>query len=67
MNKEQVDLVEIVASVVDDADFEARPLGKHVKMQGDGSCMVDGNEPCSEARSKMCFETPCDIQKKARP
>jgi len=43
--KEPVDLVEIVASVVDDADFEARPLGKNVNMRGDGSCIVDGNEP----------------------
>lgn len=42
--KEWVDLVEIVASVVDDADFEARPLGKHVDMKEDGSCVVDGNE-----------------------
>ncbi|HYJ90584.1 MAG TPA: ATP-binding protein [Pyrinomonadaceae bacterium] len=42
--KEPVDLVEIVASVVDDADFEARPLGKSVNMNGDGSCIVEGNE-----------------------
>ena len=42
--KGKVDLVDIVASVADDADFEARPLGKSVKMTGDGSCMVDGNE-----------------------
>jgi two-component system sensor histidine kinase CpxA len=43
-DKQPVDLVEIVASVVDDADFEARPLGKAVNMNGDGSCVVDGNE-----------------------
>jgi two-component system sensor histidine kinase CpxA len=43
-DKQPVDLVEIVASVVDDADFEARPLGKSVNMNGDGSCVVDGNE-----------------------
>jgi two-component system sensor histidine kinase CpxA len=43
--KQKVDLVDIVASVADDADFEARPLGKSVKMTGDGSCTVDGNEP----------------------
>jgi len=43
--KKPVDLVEIVASVVDDADFEARSLGKKVSMKGDGSCIVDGNEP----------------------
>jgi two-component system sensor histidine kinase CpxA len=42
--KEPVDLVEVVASVADDADFEARPLGKSVKMDGDGSCVIDGNE-----------------------
>ena len=36
--------MDIVASVADDANFEARPLGKSVKMTGDGSCMVDGNE-----------------------
>ena len=33
-----------MASVADDADFEARPLGKAVNMKGDGSCIVDGNE-----------------------
>jgi signal transduction histidine kinase len=43
-DKNEVDLVEIVASVVDDADFEARPLGKAVNMKGDGSCVIDGNE-----------------------
>ena len=43
-DKNRVDLVEIVASVVDDADFEARPLGKAVNMKGDGSCVIDGNE-----------------------
>ena len=43
--KEKVDLVDIVASVADDADFEARPLGKSVEMTGDGSCMIEGNEP----------------------
>lgn len=43
--KHPVDLVEIVASVADDADFEARPLGKSVTMNGDGSCLVNGNEP----------------------
>jgi two-component system sensor histidine kinase CpxA len=42
--KEPVDLVEVVASVADDADFEARPLGKSVKMNGDGSCLIEGNE-----------------------
>jgi two-component system sensor histidine kinase CpxA len=42
--KQPVDLVEIVSSVADDADFEARPLGKSVKINGDGSCMVEGNE-----------------------
>jgi two-component system sensor histidine kinase CpxA len=44
-DKEQVDLVEIVASVVDDADFEARPMGKSVQMTGDGNCTMKGNEP----------------------
>jgi two-component system sensor histidine kinase CpxA len=43
--KAPVDLVDIVASVVDDADFEARPLGKTVKMKGEGTCMIDGSEP----------------------
>jgi signal transduction histidine kinase len=42
--KESVDLVEIVASVAEDADFEARPLGKSVVMKGDGACVIDGNE-----------------------
>jgi len=42
--KQKVDLVEIVASVADDADFEAKPLGKSVKMNGNGNCVVDGNE-----------------------
>jgi signal transduction histidine kinase len=44
-DKAPVDLVDIVASVVDDADFEARPLGKSVNMNGDGRCMVEGSEP----------------------
>jgi two-component system sensor histidine kinase CpxA len=43
--KEKVDLIDIVASVVDDADFEARPLGKSVHFNGEGTCRVDGNEP----------------------
>lgn len=43
--KEPVDLMDVVASVAEDADFEARPLGKSVKMAGDGICVVDGNEP----------------------
>jgi two-component system sensor histidine kinase CpxA len=43
--KAPIDLVDIVASVVDDADFEARPLGKSVEMKGDQSCMVEGSEP----------------------
>jgi signal transduction histidine kinase len=43
-DKRSVDLVEVVASVVDDADFEARPLGKAVNMKGDGSCIIAGNE-----------------------
>jgi two-component system sensor histidine kinase CpxA len=42
--KEPVDLVEVVASVADDADFEARPLGKSVTMNGDSACVIDGNE-----------------------
>jgi two-component system sensor histidine kinase CpxA len=41
---ESVDIGDIVASVADDADFEARPLGKYVTMKGNGMCMVDGNE-----------------------
>ena len=42
--KEIVDIGDIVASVADDADFEARPLGKYVTMTGNGACMVEGNE-----------------------
>ena len=42
--KESVDIGDIVASVADDADFEARPLGKYVTMKGNGTCMVEGNE-----------------------
>lgn len=42
--KAPVDLIEIVESVAEDADFEARPLGKSVVMKGDGACIVDGNE-----------------------
>jgi two-component system sensor histidine kinase CpxA len=42
--KEVIDLVEVVASVVEDADFEAKPLGKSVTLNGNGSCLVDGNE-----------------------
>ena len=42
--KEPLDLFDIVASVADDADFEARPLGKSVKLDGEGTCLVDGNE-----------------------
>jgi two-component system sensor histidine kinase CpxA len=42
--KGSVDIGDLVASVADDADFEARPLGKYVTMKGDGTCMVEGNE-----------------------
>jgi signal transduction histidine kinase len=42
--KEPIDLVDIVASVADDADFEARPLGKSVNLKGDGLCIIRGNE-----------------------
>lgn len=42
--KEVIDIGDIVASVADDADFEARPLGKYVTMKGNGTCMVEGNE-----------------------
>jgi two-component system sensor histidine kinase CpxA len=43
-DKESVDIGEIVASVAEDADFEARPLGKYVTMKGNGTCMIKGNE-----------------------
>ena len=42
--KEAVDLIEIVGSVAEDANFEAQPLGKSVAMIGDGSCIIEGNE-----------------------
>lgn len=42
--KRSVDLVDIVGSVADDADFEARPLGRSVTMNGDETCIVEGNE-----------------------
>jgi signal transduction histidine kinase len=42
--KQELDLVDLVASVVDDANFEARSLSKSVKLSGDGACVVIGNE-----------------------
>jgi two-component system sensor histidine kinase CpxA len=39
-----IDLREIVETVVDDADFEARPLKKSVALSTDGECVVRGNE-----------------------
>jgi two-component system sensor histidine kinase CpxA len=42
--KESLDLMEIVGSVAEDANFEAQPLGKSVVMKGDGSCTIEGNE-----------------------
>lgn len=44
LQKQEVDLKDLVADVAEDADFEARANGKSVTLAADTECMVSGNE-----------------------
>jgi signal transduction histidine kinase len=44
IEREEVDLRDVIADVAEDADFEARAKGKRVELSADSGCLVLGSE-----------------------